>query len=59
MFTDVFRQTDPDHYEQINHIPTAFRAKTAILIPELNQFYLGVPHHEKSPAELRVYKVLP
>jgi DNA-binding beta-propeller fold protein YncE len=59
MFTDVFRQTDPDHYELINHIPTAFRAKTAILIPELNQLYLGVPHHEKSPAELRVYKVLP
>src|SRR6202140_3117101 len=45
LFTDVFRQTDPDHYEQINHIPTAFRAKTAILIPELNQFYLAVPHH--------------
>src|ERR1700681_3972125 len=53
LFTDVFRQTDPDHYEQINHIPTAFRAKTAILIPELNQFYLAVPHHEKNSAELR------
>jgi DNA-binding beta-propeller fold protein YncE len=59
LFTDVFRQTDADHYEQINHIPTAFRAKTAILIPELNQFYVAVPHHENSSAELRVYKVLP
>jgi DNA-binding beta-propeller fold protein YncE len=59
LFTDVFRQTDPDHYEQINHIPTAFRAKTAILVPELNRFYLAVPHHEKQSAELRVYNVLP
>jgi DNA-binding beta-propeller fold protein YncE len=59
MFTDVFQQTDPDHYEQIGHVPTAFRAKTAILVPELNRFYLAVPHHEKQSAELRVYNVLP
>jgi DNA-binding beta-propeller fold protein YncE len=58
-FLDVFQQTDPDHYDQIAHIPTAFRAKTAILIPELNKYYLAVPHHEKQVAELRVYEVLP
>lgn len=59
MFLDVFQQADADHYEQIGHIPTAFRAKTGVLIPELNLFYLAVPHHEKEPAALRVYKVLP
>jgi DNA-binding beta-propeller fold protein YncE len=59
MFLDVFQQADADHYEQISHIPTAFRAKTGILIPELNRYYLAVPHHEKQSAELRVYKVLP
>ena len=58
-FLDVFQQTDPDHYDRISHIPTAFRAKTAILIPELNKYYLAVPHHEKQVAELRVYEVLP
>ena len=56
-FVDVFQQRDPDHYEQIGHIPTAFRAKTAILVPELNRYYLAVPHHEKNSAELRVYDV--
>jgi DNA-binding beta-propeller fold protein YncE len=58
-FLDVFQQTDADHYDRIAHIPTAFRAKTAILVPELNRYYLGVPHHEKRVAELRVYEVLP
>jgi hypothetical protein len=59
LFTDVFQQNDADHYDQAGHIPTAFRAKTAILVPELNRFYLMVPHHEKQAAELRVYNVLP
>jgi DNA-binding beta-propeller fold protein YncE len=59
LFIDVFQQSDPDHYVQIGHIATSFRAKTAILVPELNHFYLGVPHHEKQTAEIRVYNVLP
>jgi DNA-binding beta-propeller fold protein YncE len=58
-FLDVFQQADPDHYDRVAHIPTAFRAKTAILIPELNKYFLAVPHHEKQVAELRVYEVLP
>src|SRR6266851_4138820 len=58
-FIDVFRQRDADHYDQIGHISTSFRAKTAMLVPELNRYYLGVPHHEGQTAELRVYNVLP
>lgn len=56
-FVDVFQQKDPDHYEQVGHIPTAFRAKTAILVPQLNRYYLAVPQHEKQSAEVRVYDV--
>ena len=57
-FIDVFQQRDPDHYDHIGHVPTAFRAKTAILIPELNRYYLAVPRHEKQTAEIRVYNVV-
>jgi DNA-binding beta-propeller fold protein YncE len=57
MFTDVLEQKDADHCERIGHIPTAFRAKTAILVPELNRYYLAVPHHGTSPAAVRVYEV--
>lgn len=58
-FIDVFAAKDADHLEKVDHIPTSFRAKTAILVPELNRFYLAVPHHEKQAAELRVFDVAP
>jgi len=58
-FFDVFHQKDADHYDHIGHIATSFRAKTGVLVPELNRYYLAVPHHEKQTAELRVYEVLP
>jgi hypothetical protein len=57
-FLDVFRQHDADHYDRIGHIPTSFRAKTGVLVPELNRYYLAVPHHGKQTAELRVYEVV-
>jgi DNA-binding beta-propeller fold protein YncE len=57
-FTDVFKVDDTDHLERIGHIPTAFRAKTAILVPELNRFYLAVPHHGAKPAAVRVYETV-
>jgi DNA-binding beta-propeller fold protein YncE len=58
-FVDVFEQKDPDHYVLLAKIPGSFRAKTGILIPELNRYYLAVPHHEDKDAEVRVYKVQP
>jgi DNA-binding beta-propeller fold protein YncE len=58
-FVDVFEQKDADHYEQIGHVPSAFRAKTAILVPELNRYYLAVPRHEDKAAEVRVFEVQP
>jgi WD40 repeat protein len=56
---DVFQERDADHVERIGHVPTAFRAKTGIYVPELNRYYLGVPHHETKSAELRIYDVTP
>lgn len=58
-FVDVFAQNDPDHYSLISHMPGSFRAKTAILVPELNRYYLAVPHHAGKEAEVRVYDVQP
>jgi hypothetical protein len=58
-FVDVFEQKDADHYALLAKIPGSFRAKTAILVPELNRYYLAVPHHEKKDAEVRVYEVRP
>jgi DNA-binding beta-propeller fold protein YncE len=58
-FVDVFEQKDADHYALLAKIPGSFRAKTGILVPELNRYYLAVPHHENKDAEVRVYEVQP
>ncbi len=58
-FVDVFEQKDADHYALLARIPGSFRAKTAILVPELNRYYLAVPHHENKDAEVRVYEIQP
>jgi hypothetical protein len=58
-FVDIYRQKDADHYEQISHVATAFRARTAILVPELKKYYVAVPHRGKTEAAVRVYDVVP
>ena len=58
-FLDVFEQKDSDHYALLARIPGAFRAKTGILVPELNRYYLAVPRREGKEAEVRVYEIQP
>src|SRR5450432_4139089 len=54
---DVFEQKDADHYSLLAKVPGSFRAKTGLFVPELNRYYLAVPHHEKQDAEVRVYEI--
>lgn len=56
-YLDVFQQGGS--YPLIDQIPTGFRAKTAIFVPKLNRYYLGVPHHNGHIAELCIYSVAP
>jgi hypothetical protein len=58
-YVDVFEQKEADHYSLLGRVQGAFRAKTAILVPELNRYYLAVPHHEGKDAEVRVYDIQP
>ena len=57
-FVDVFEQ-HADHYALLGRVPGAFRAKTALYVPELNRYFLAVPHHENKDAEVWVYNVVP
>ena len=58
-FLDVFQAEDPSKIELLGKVPTTFRAKTGIVVPELKRYYLGVPHHGTKSAELRIYEVQP
>jgi DNA-binding beta-propeller fold protein YncE len=40
--TSVIGQKDADHYVTIAEIPTGYRAKTSIFVPELNRLYIAV-----------------
>ena len=57
-FAVVYQQKDPDHYEEIGRAPTGFRAKTAILVPQLKRYYVAAPRHENDAAGVKVYEVL-
>jgi len=56
-FTVVFQQKDADHYEELGRVPTGFRAKTAILVPQLKRYYVAAPGHEKEVAGVKVFEV--
>lgn len=58
-FVDVFSQKDADHYTLLSRVPGSPRAKTGLLVPEWNRYFLAVPRHQKQPAEVRVYEVEP
>jgi DNA-binding beta-propeller fold protein YncE len=58
-FVDIYQQKDSDHYHQIAHMATAFKARTSILVPELKKYYLGIPHRGTTAAAVRVYDVVP
>src|SRR6202022_4089626 len=58
-FVDVFKQNDADHYALLGKVPGSFRAKTAILVPELNRYYLAVPHHKNHDPEERFFEGKP
>jgi DNA-binding beta-propeller fold protein YncE len=55
----VFEQRDADHYEHIAEVPTAYRAKSSIFVPELKRLYVAVSGKGKPDAklELQIYEV--
>ncbi|MGH9357209.1 MAG: YncE family protein [Terriglobia bacterium] len=55
----VFQQQDPDHYRLIANVLTRYRANTAILVPQLNRYYVAAPHFAGQEAEILVFEVTP
>jgi DNA-binding beta-propeller fold protein YncE len=59
--TSVFAQRDANTYEHISEIPTGFRARTSIFVPELNRLYVAVSGKGKPDAKLAllIFEVKP
>ena len=52
--TTVLAQTDADHYEFVADVPTGYRAKTSLYVPQMNRFYAAVSGKGKPDAQLSV-----
>ena len=54
----VFEQRDADHYEHVAQVPTAYRAKSSICVPDLKRLYVAVSGKGKPDAklELQIYE---
>jgi DNA-binding beta-propeller fold protein YncE len=59
--TSVFKQIDADHYEHVTEVATAYRAKSSILVPQLNRLYVAVSSKGKAGAQmaLQIYDAQP
>jgi DNA-binding beta-propeller fold protein YncE len=53
----VYQQNDPDNYKLLGRVPTGPLARTALLVPELNRYFVAVPQHGTSSAAVLVFEV--
>src|SRR5487761_1075909 len=44
---DVYKETDPDHYDLIGKVPSRYLGKTGVLVIQIHRFFVGVPNISK------------
>jgi hypothetical protein len=54
---DVFRMSDPNHYEHLGRTKTASGARTGLFIPDLDRLFVAVPHRGSQAAKVLVYQI--
>lgn len=56
----VYQQRDADHYDLVAKVPSAPGAKTALLVPEMNQLFVAAsPGDSKAMAKVLTFAVQP
>lgn len=50
----VFEQRDADHYVHVAEVPTAYRAKSSMFVPELKRLYVAASGKGKPDAKLQL-----
>jgi DNA-binding beta-propeller fold protein YncE len=53
----VYQQNTPDTYKLLGKVPTGALARTALLVPQLNRYFVAVPQHGSTNAEILVFEV--
>jgi DNA-binding beta-propeller fold protein YncE len=55
---DVYEQRGPDDYKLLGQIPTGPLGRTSLLVPQLRRYFVAVPQHGTTNAEILVFDVL-
>ena len=55
---DVYEQRGPDDYKLLGQIPTGPLGRTSLLVPQLRRYFVAVPQHGTTNAEILVFEVL-
>src|SRR6267378_8639985 len=53
----VYEQNTPDNYKLLGKVPTGPLARTALLVPQINRYFVAVPQHGTTSAEIMVFEV--
>jgi len=53
----VYKQDSPDKYTLLGKVPTGALARTALLVPQINRYFVAVPQKGTSNAEIQVFEV--
>ena len=56
-FVNVYHQVDADHYQSLGKIATGPLGKTGLLVPTMKKYFVAVPPHGTTPAEVLVFAV--
>jgi len=54
---DVYEQSDADNYKLLGKVSTGPLGRTARLVPELNRYFVAVPQHGTTNAEVLIFEV--
>ena len=54
----VYHQESPDNYKLLGKVSTGPLGRTALLVPQLNRYFVAVPQHGTDPAKILVFDVL-
>jgi len=54
---NVYEQTSRDSYKLLGKVPTGPQGRTALLVPTLGRYFVAVPQHGTTSAEIQVFEV--
>lgn len=55
-FISVIEQKDPNHYEQVEEVPSAIGIRTGYFFSKRDRFYVGLPAKGNEPAQIWTYE---